>query len=135
MSERLHDESPQAVQDRRAESREQATSLPDVTTRLVGGSELTLLNYTSRSLYGQSSSRLIVGSRISVRLATATLQAVVSGRVVRSALTKLVEGVPRYEIAVALERQVDWQQATRKPDDPDADADDERAEHPPLPPP
>jgi hypothetical protein len=109
MSERPYDKSPQASQDRRAESREQAASLTDVRTRLVGGSDLTLLNYTSRSLYGQSSSRLLVGARISVRLATATLQAVIAGRVVRSTLTKLVDGVPRYEFAIALEGEVDWQ--------------------------
>jgi hypothetical protein len=66
------------------------------------------MNYTSRSLYGQSPSRLLVGARISVRLATATLNAVVAGRVVRSSLTHIVGGAPRYEIAVELERDVDW---------------------------
>jgi hypothetical protein len=108
MSERPYEESPQASQDRRAESREQAASLSDVSTRLVGGSDLTLLNYTSRSLYGQSTSRMIVGTRISVRLATGTVQAVLSGRVVRSSLTQIVAGVPRYEIAIALDGDVDW---------------------------
>ena len=39
--------------------------------RLIGGSDFALLNYASRSLYGQSRSRLLVGARISVRLATA----------------------------------------------------------------
>jgi len=100
--------SSEAEPDRRAELRVPASTLGEVSSRLVGGSDLTLLNYTSRSLYGQSPSRLLVGARISVRLATATLNAVVAGRVVRSKLTQIVGGAPRYEIAVQLERDVEW---------------------------
>jgi hypothetical protein len=100
--------SSEAEPDRRAELRVPASTLGEVSSRLVGGSDLTLLNYTSRSLYGQSPSRLLVGARISVRLATATLNAIVAGRVVRSSLTQLVGGAPRYEIAVQLERDVEW---------------------------
>lgn len=94
--------------DRRAEPRVPATTLGDVSLRLVGGGDITLLNYASTSLYGRSPSRLLVGARLSVRLATATMQAVVAGRVVRSILTEIVNGVPRYEIAVQLDRPVDW---------------------------
>jgi hypothetical protein len=122
MSDRPFEESPQASQDRRAESRAQATSLGDVSSRLVGGSDLTLLNFTSRSLYGQATSRLLIGSRISVRLATGGLQTVVTGHVVRCSLTELVGGVPRYEVAVALDREVDW--AAAKPKDLHVEVDD-----------
>jgi hypothetical protein len=94
--------------DRRAELRVPASTLGDVQTRLVGGRDFALMNYTPRSLYGQSRTRLLVGSRISVRLATATLNAIVSGRVVRSSLTAVHEGVPSYEVALALEEAVDW---------------------------
>jgi hypothetical protein len=100
--------SSETAAERRAELRVPASTLGEVSSRLVGGSDLTLMNYTSRSLYGQSPSRLLVGARISVRLATATLNAVVAGRVVRSSLTQLVGGSPRYEIAVQLERDVEW---------------------------
>ena len=47
-------------------------------------------------------------ARISVRLATPILNAIVSGRVVRSSLTEVRDGVPRYEVALALEEAVDW---------------------------
>lgn len=95
-------------EDRRGEIRVPASTLGDVRSRLIGGSPIELLNYTSRSLYGQSSTRLLVGAPISVRLATAALNAVLRGRVVRSSLTSVVDGVPRYEIAVAFDEEVDW---------------------------
>jgi hypothetical protein len=119
--------SPAGGSDRRAEPRVPASRLGDVSLRLVGGGDLTLLNYAATSLYGRSPSRLLVGARLSVRLATATMQAVVAGRVVRSSLTAIVDGVPRYEIAVSLDRPVDWASAaeeaelTFEADDPSAD--------------
>jgi hypothetical protein len=97
-----------AIEERRAELRVPASTLGDVHTRLIGGSDFALLNYTPRSLYGQSRSRLLVGARISVRLATTTLNAIVNGRVVRSSLTAVRDGVPCYEVALALEEAVDW---------------------------
>jgi hypothetical protein len=99
---------PSAPDERRAELRVPASTLGDVRTRLIGGSDFSLVNYTPRSLYGQSRSRLLVGARVSVRLATATLNAIVTGRVVRSSLTQVVDGAPRYEVAVSLEDGVDW---------------------------
>jgi hypothetical protein len=96
------------VDDRRAEPRVPASTLRDVRSRLIGGSDFALVNYTASSLYGQSRSRLLVGARISVRLATATLNAIVTGRVVRSSLTAVTDGVPSYEVAVLLEQPVDW---------------------------
>jgi hypothetical protein len=99
---------PVAAEDRRAEVRVPATTLGDVSGRLIGGSDFALLNYASRSLYGQSRTRLLVGARISVRLATATLNAIVSARVVRASLTAVRDGVPCYEVALALEEAVDW---------------------------
>lgn len=102
---------PSANEERRAELRVPASTLGDVRSRLIGGSEFALLNYTSQGLYGQSPSRLLVGARVSVRLATATLDAVVRGRVVRASLTAVLGGVPRYEVAVCLEHPVDWSPA------------------------
>jgi hypothetical protein len=99
---------PSVGEERRAELRVPASTLGDVRSRLVGGSEFALLNYTPRSLYGQSRSRLLVGTRISVRLATTTLNAIVHARVVRSSLTAVRDGVPCYEVALALEEAVDW---------------------------
>jgi hypothetical protein len=97
-----------ATDERRAELRVPASTLGDVQTRLIGGSDFSLLNYTPHSLYGQSHSRLLVGARISVRLATATLNEIVTGRVVRASLTAVRDGVPCYEVAVSLEGAVDW---------------------------
>ena len=99
---------PSASEERRAEVRVPATTLGDVSSRFVGGSDFALLNYASRSLYGQSPSRLLVGARISVRVATSALNAVVNARVVRSSLTEVRDGAPRYEVALALEEAVDW---------------------------
>ena len=45
---------------------------------------------------------------LSVRLATNTLHAIVNGRVVRSSLTAVTNGVPCYDVALALEEPVDW---------------------------
>ena len=75
-----------------------------------------------RSLYGQSSSRLLVGARISVRLATTALNAIVNGRVVRSSLTEVRNGVPRYEVALTLEEAVDWSRDTASAEPPALDA-------------
>jgi hypothetical protein len=106
------DRSPlESAANRRTELRVPASTLGAVTTRVVGGSALTLLNYTANGLLGQSPSRLLVGSRISVRLATATLNAVVAARVVRASLTAIVDGVPRYEVALSLDHDVDWADA------------------------
>jgi hypothetical protein len=99
---------PPARDERRAELRVPASTLGNPRTRLIGGSDFSLLNYTPRSLYGESRSRLLIGARISVRLATATLNAIVTGRVVRSSLIQVLDGVPRYEVAVSLEDAVDW---------------------------
>jgi len=99
---------PSVSDERRAELRVPATTLGEVQGRLVGGSEFAVLNYTPRSLYGQSRSRLLVGARFSIRLATNTLNAIVNGRVVRSSLIEVKDGVPCYEVALALEEAVDW---------------------------
>jgi hypothetical protein len=101
-------QAPPTIENRRAERRVPAVVLGDIRSRLVGGREFTLLNYTSDSLYGQSHSRLLVGSRISVRLATSTLNAIVTGRVIRASLTAVINGVPSYEVAVSLDHPVDW---------------------------
>lgn len=115
-----------ATAERRAELRVPASTLGDVQTRLIGGTDFALLNYTPRSLYGQSRSRLLVGARISVRLATNTLNAIISGRVVRSSLTAVRDGVPCYEVALALEEAVDWSR------DAEAPAEVPSEEQPPL---
>jgi hypothetical protein len=101
-------QSSEAAEERRTELRVPASTLGAVMSRLIGGSDLELLNYTSRSLCGQASSRLLLGSRISVRVVTATLDAILAGRVVRANLTQLVGGVPRYEVVVALDSEVEW---------------------------
>ena len=109
MSDRLNQDQPApAIDERRADLRVPASTLGDVRSRLVGGSDLTLINYTSRSLCGQASSRLLLGSRVSVRVVTATLNAALAGRVVRANLAQIVNGVPRYEVAIALDRDVEW---------------------------
>ena len=105
------DPQPPASEDRRAEPRVPAATLGDVSSRFVGGGDFSLLNYAARSLYGQSQARLLVGARVSVRLATTTLSAIVNARVVRSSLTEISNGVPRYEVALALEDAVDWSRA------------------------
>ncbi len=112
----LHHDQPPPPEERRAELRVPASTLGDVRTRLIGGTDFSLLNYTPHSLYGESRSRLIVGARISVRLATATLDAIVTGRVVRSSLTHMKGGVPHYEVAVTLEQPVDWARDTAAPE-------------------
>jgi hypothetical protein len=92
--------------DRRDGVRHDAARLGKVSARLIGGSEVTLVNFSNRGLLFESDSRLLIGARASVRLTTTDANLVVTGRVVRSRVKGVVNGALRYDAALALDSEL-----------------------------
>lgn len=89
--------------ERRGEPRHDAARLGKVSARLIGGSEVTLVNFSNRGVLFESDSRLLIGARASVRITTTDASVVVTGRVVRSRVKGVVNGALRYDAALALD--------------------------------
>jgi hypothetical protein len=92
--------------ERRGEIRHDATKLGTIKARLIGGSEVSLVNFSNRGVLFESDSRLLVGARASVRLTTTDANLVVTGRVVRSRVKGVVNGALRYDAALALDSEL-----------------------------
>jgi hypothetical protein len=95
-----------AGDDRRAGARHAARSLGSVTARIIGGSAVDLVNFSSRGVLFECDSRLLIGARASVRITTAATNLVVTGRVVRSRVKGLVDGALRYDAALVLDAEL-----------------------------
>jgi PilZ domain len=89
--------------ERRTETRHDAKKLGTVTARLIGGSEVRLVNFSNRGILVESDSRLLIGARASVRITTSDASVVVTGRVVRSRVKGLVNGVLVYDAGLNLD--------------------------------
>jgi hypothetical protein len=89
--------------ERRTEIRHDAAKLGPVTARLIGGSEVRLVNFSNRGILVESDARLLVGARASVRITTSDASVVVTGRVVRSRVKGLVNGVLVYDAGLNLD--------------------------------
>jgi hypothetical protein len=83
-----------AGDDRRGSARHAAGSLGSVNARIIGGSQVDLVNFSSRGVLFECDSRLLIGARASVRITTTDANLVVTGRVVRSRVKGLVNGAP-----------------------------------------
>lgn len=92
--------------DRRTETRHDAARLGPVTARLIGGSEVRLVNFSNRGVLVESDSRLLIGARASVRITTRDASVVVTGRVVRSRVKGLVNGVLLYDAGLNLDSEL-----------------------------
>lgn len=92
--------------ERRGERRHDAAKLGKVTARLIGGSEVSLVNFSNRGVLFESDSRLLIGARASVRITTTDANLVVTGRVVRSRVKGVVNGALRYDAALALDSEL-----------------------------
>jgi hypothetical protein len=92
--------------DRRTETRHDAKKLGTVTARLIGGSEVRLVNFSNRGVLVESDSRLLIGARASVRITTSDASVVVTGRVVRSRVKGLVNGVLVYDAGLNLDTEL-----------------------------
>jgi hypothetical protein len=92
-----------AGEERRASPRHAAASLGSVTARIIGGSPVELVNFSSRGVLFECDSRLLIGARASVRITTTESNLIVTGRVVRSRVKGLVNGSLRYDAALFLD--------------------------------
>jgi hypothetical protein len=92
--------------ERRTEIRHDAAKLGTVTARLIGGSEVRLVNFSNRGILVESDSRLLIGARASVRITTSDASVVVTGRVVRSRVKGLVNGVLVYDAGLNLDTEL-----------------------------
>ena len=95
-----------AADDRRGGVRHAARSLGSVTARIIGGSQVDLVNFSSRGVLFECDSRLLIGARASVRITTTDANLVVTGRVVRSRVKGLVNGALRYDAALVLDKDL-----------------------------
>jgi hypothetical protein len=95
-----------AGEDRRANARHAARSLGSVTARIIGGSQVDLVNFSNRGVLFECDSRLLIGARASVRITTTDANLIVTGRVVRSRVKGLVNGALRYDAALILDTEL-----------------------------
>ena len=68
-----------AGEERRASVRHAARSLGSVTARIIGGSEVDLVNFSNRGVLFECDSRLLIGARTSVRITTPDDNLIISG--------------------------------------------------------
>ena len=95
-----------AGEERRACARHAARSLGSVTARIIGGSQVDLVNFSNRGVLFECDSRLLIGARASVRITTTDANLIVTGRVVRSRVKGLVNGALRYDAALVLDAEL-----------------------------
>ena len=95
-----------AGEERRASVRHAARSLGSVTARIIGGSQVDLVNFSNRGVLFECDSRLLIGARTSVRITTTDANLIISGRVVRSRVKGLVNGALRYDAALVLDAEL-----------------------------
>ncbi len=94
-----------AAAERRGRVRHAARVLGAVNARIIGGSQVDLVNVSSRGVLFECDSRLLIGARASVRITTTDANLVVTGRVVRSRVKGLINGALRYDAALVLDHE------------------------------
>ena len=102
-------------EERRASPRHAASVLGSVNARIIGGSPVELVNFSSRGVLFECDSRLLIGARASVRITTTDANLIVTGRVVRSRVKGLVNGALRYDAALALDSELALMPAVVEP--------------------
>src|SRR5215212_2137971 len=90
--------------DRRAAPRFPADLLGKASVRLLGGSEVTLINFSERGILFQSETRLLVGARGTVRIVVGTETTIAAGTVVRSLVQGMASGKLAFHTALALDQ-------------------------------
>ena len=90
--------------DRRSSPRFPADELGKASVRLLGGSEVTLINFSERGLLFQSETRLLVGARGTVRIVVGTETTIAAGTVVRSLVQGMASGKLAFHTALALDQ-------------------------------
>ena len=103
MTERKKRPDPQADNDdRRRAPRHDATHLGSVITRVIGGGEVRLLDFSRSGVLIESDTRLAIGAKATIRLTTTDASLTVRGEVVRSKVA-VVSGTLLYHTALQLE--------------------------------
>jgi hypothetical protein len=87
---------------RRREARCRADQRQAVSAQLIGGVDVTLRNVSRRGVMFESSMRMLVGARVTLRLRTAHGVLTLPGDVVRCRVSQTRHGRLRYETALAL---------------------------------
>jgi PAS fold len=78
--------------------------LGKASVRLLGGSEVTLINFSERGLLFQSETRLLVGARGTVRIVVGTETTIAAGTVVRSLVQGMASGKLAFHTALVLDQ-------------------------------
>jgi PilZ domain len=92
--------------DRRANPRLDATKLGPVVARLIGGSEVRLIDFSRHGVLVESDVRLQIGAKASIKITTTDGALVVRGSVVRSRVSGVVGSNLTYHTALALEEDL-----------------------------
>jgi hypothetical protein len=102
MTERKKRVDPQDNDDRRRAPRHDAAHLGSVITRVIGGGEVKLLDFSRSGVLIESDTRLAIGAKATIRLTTTDASLTVRGEVVRSKVAG-VNGTLLYHTALQLE--------------------------------
>jgi hypothetical protein len=89
--------------DRRIDQRHDASALGPVVARIVGGSEVRLMDLARRGVLLESDTRLLIGAKATIRITTTDSAISVRGHVVRSRVAGVKGGALMYHTALALD--------------------------------
>jgi hypothetical protein len=92
--------------DRRIDQRHDARALGPVVARLVGGSEVRLIDFARRGVLLESDTRLLIGAKATIKITTTDTTISVRGHVVRSRVAGVKGGALMYHTAMALEEEL-----------------------------
>ena len=95
-----------AHDDRRVDQRHDASALGPVVARLVGGSEVRLMDFARRGVLLESDTRLLIGAKATIRITTTDTAISVRGHVVRSRVAGVKGGALMYHTALALDEDL-----------------------------
>jgi hypothetical protein len=98
--------SPVSHDDRRTDQRLDASALGPVVARLVGGSEVRLMDVARRGVLLESDTRLLIGAKATIKITTTDTTISVRGHVVRSRVAGVRGGALMYHTALALEEDL-----------------------------
>jgi hypothetical protein len=121
-----------AHDDRRIDQRIDARALGPVVARLVGGSEVRLMDFARRGVLLESETRLLIGAKATIKITTTDTTISVRGHVVRSRVAGVKGGSLMYHTALALEEDLGLMEAVepqaKEPAFDEADEPDELAD-------
>jgi hypothetical protein len=123
--------SPAAAHDnRRVDQRHDASALGPVVARLVGGSEVRLIDFARRGVLLESDTRMLIGAKATIRITTTDTAIAVRGHVVRSRVAGVKGGTLVYHTAMALEEELGLVDSVAPPprEEPTFDEPDELAD-------